>query len=83
MSRIMARVAVCLVLTVVFFFGLATAVRSAPSGFRKCPQPPCLAPCSPSDPADVVCKSHGQGTFQTTFACCCCGSGRNSFKPIP
>ena len=52
--------------------------------YRPCPWPhTCMAPCVPTDPPSVFCLRLGDGVETTTFACCCYGSGVNSYAPLP
>jgi putative hemolysin len=70
-----------------FYPGLARALAPASSTgvvYRPCPWPQtCMAPCNPDAPADVFCLLPDDDVQITTFACCCCGSGINSFAPLP
>jgi hypothetical protein len=57
---------------------------SANPAFWRCPWPrTCMAPCILDAPAQVLCKYPDGKVRQTSFACCCCGSGLNSYKPLP
>jgi putative hemolysin len=60
----------------------------APAGlsdddFIHCPWPrTCMAPCQTDPPPQVVCR-HTDGMLDiTSFACCCCGTGVNSYFPL-
>jgi putative hemolysin len=70
-----------------FYPELARAlVPSSSSGlvFRPCPWPrTCMAPCIQNVPPDVFCLLPDDSVEMTSFPCCCCGSGINSFAPIP
>ncbi|HSR49950.1 MAG TPA: hypothetical protein VLV83_03930 [Acidobacteriota bacterium] len=69
-------------LTIGLYTPLQSAARAAPpDGFKPCPFPPCLAPCVLGADPDVICLTPS-GQFKTTFACCCCGSGGNYFRPL-
>jgi putative hemolysin len=51
--------------------------------FRPCPWPrTCMAPCLPGRPPQGLCLFTNGHVEATTFACCCCGSGINSFAPL-
>jgi putative hemolysin len=52
--------------------------------FFHCPWPrTCMAPCQIDPPPQVVCREHTDGMLSmTSFACCCCGSGLNSYFPL-
>jgi putative hemolysin len=70
----------------VFYPELAKAL--APAGlsgadFFRCPWPrTCMAPCLMDHPPQVVCRRTDGMLDITTFACCCCGSGVNSYFPL-
>jgi hypothetical protein len=86
MNRIAWSVAGVVAAAVIALVGLGTSsdepsLGGGGGGFRPCPQPPCLAPCNPSEPPEVLCKAPDGSTFVTTFECCCCGSGENSYRP--
>jgi hypothetical protein len=51
------------------------------AAFRHCPWPrTCMAPCQMDPPPEVLCKTPGGELQVTSFACCCCGSGVNSYR---
>jgi hypothetical protein len=57
---------------------------AANPAFQRCPWPrTCMAPCLLDAPAQVLCKLPSGKVQRTSFACCCGGSGLNSFKPLP
>jgi hypothetical protein len=57
---------------------------AAPPPFQRCPWPrTCMAPCLMDAPAQVLCRTPDGKMQRTSFACCCCGSGINSYKPLP
>jgi putative hemolysin len=52
--------------------------------FWHCPWPrTCMAPCQMDPPPEVLCKYLNGEVSVTSFACCCCGSGVNSYIPLP
>jgi putative hemolysin len=52
--------------------------------FDHCPWPrTCMAPCIPDAPAGVLCEHPDGHVEATSFACCCCGTGTNSYAPLP
>ena len=54
------------------------------SGFQHCPWPrTCMAPCVLDAPATVLCQYPDGDVEPTSFACCCCGTGTNSFRLLP
>jgi putative hemolysin len=53
------------------------------SQFWPCPWPrTCMAPCIDDAPPQGLCRLTSGEVLPTTFACCCCGSGVNSFAPL-
>jgi hypothetical protein len=53
-------------------------------GFQHCPWPQtCMAPCLEDPPIQVLCRYTDGHVAATSFACCCCGSGTNSYAPLP
>jgi hypothetical protein len=60
------------------------SMSPVPSSFQRCPWPrTCMAPCLMDAPVQVLCRTPGGKMQRTSFACCCCGSGLNSYKPLP
>jgi len=58
--------------------------RPADSPFWPCPWPrTCMAPCIEDASPQGLCRFTSGEVLATTFACCCCGSGVNSFAPLP
>jgi hypothetical protein len=65
---------------------LPVVVKVADAGnkFTHCPWPrTCMAPCRFGAPPQVLCRYLNGEIKATTFACCCCGSGVNSYAPLP
>ena len=51
------------------------------AAFRHCPWPrTCMAPCQMDPPSEVLCRTPEGEVDVTSFACCCCGSGVNSYR---
>jgi hypothetical protein len=51
--------------------------------FLHCPWPrTCMAPCQVDPPPEVLCRFTNGDVQVTSFACCCCGSGVNSYRPL-
>jgi putative hemolysin len=64
-----------------FYPELASLLDSA---FWHCPWPQtCMAPCQMDPPPEVLCRYLNGEVGVTSFACCCCGSGVNSYIPLP
>jgi hypothetical protein len=58
-------------------------VADAHRKFTHCPWPrTCMAPCQFGAPPQVLCRFLNGQVRATTFACCCCGSGVNSYAPL-
>jgi len=58
--------------------------QAARAVFSHCPWPrTCAAPCLIDAPAQVLCRYTDGRVVATSFACCCCGSGVNSFATLP
>jgi hypothetical protein len=52
--------------------------QAASPGWKACPKPACMMPCSIDPPPEVLCKDRDGGTYVTSFARCCCGGGSTS-----
>jgi putative hemolysin len=51
--------------------------------FFPCPWPrTCMAPCQVDPPPQVLCRFINGDLRVTSFACCCCGSGIHSYRPL-
>jgi hypothetical protein len=83
MTRRSVRIGVILFLVLAISIGGMTlfAKPGGGKGFRACPWPPCMAPCNLGAEPTVLCKTDN-GIMATSWACCCCGSGGNSYKPL-
>lgn len=84
MRKKVLRAAISLLLLSVVVAGGLTLEAKPDKGkgqFLKCPFPPCLAPCAFPPEPEVLCKT-SDGVFETSFACCCCGSGGNRYRPL-
>ena len=84
-KKILRMAAVVGLLAVVITSGLtlSSGPVEAKGKKLKCPFPPCLAPCVFGVEPTVLCFEPGSKPFETTFACCCCGSsGRTRYQPL-
>lgn len=85
MSGRLLRVSVCVLLLSVIVAGGMTlmAKPDGKKGWTKCPVPSCMAPCIPDQGTKILCKGPGGQRFETTWACCCCGSASGySWRPL-
>lgn len=61
-----------------------TVISTHGTVFEHCPWPrTCMAPCIEDAPATVLCEFPDGHVEATSYACCCCGSGTNSYAPLP
>ena len=84
MSKRALHVAFLLILMSVVVAGGLTLEAKPDKGkgrFLPCPFPPCLAPCAFPPQPEVLCKTD-DGVIETSFACCCCGSAGNRYRPL-
>jgi hypothetical protein len=83
MSKRALRITLSLLLLSVVVAGGLTLEAKADKGkgFLPCPFPPCMAPCAFPPQPEVLCKT-ADGLVRTSFACCCCGSAGNRYRPL-
>jgi hypothetical protein len=84
MKKTVFRVAVSVLLVAAVAAGgmtlLAKPDNPRKGGFKPCPFPPCMAPCTFPAPEEVACKMPDGTVEKTSYFCCCCGGGGNYFK---